>query len=110
MSFVQELAVAIDGARGGAALDTLSRSLWQGLSAGAPGGGDAPRFAEVIHAKRTAGRAAAEAQGGQLRQAGLYLPRRPQRPPVRAVAIGRRRRLAASGPLPPALAARFTVG
>src|SRR3954454_3368543 len=33
----------------------------------------------------------------------------PQRAPVRAVAIARRRHLAASGPMPPALACRFTV-
>ncbi|WP_174804959.1 hypothetical protein [Methylobacterium oxalidis] len=38
------------------------------------------------------------------------LPRKIQRPPVRSVAIERRRRLAASGPMPPALAARFTTG
>src|SRR4051812_24086457 len=35
---------------------------------------------------------------------------KPQRPPVRAQAIERRRRLAASGPLPPSLACRFTLG
>src|SRR5215207_236354 len=40
----------------------------------------------------------------------IFPPRRPQRAPVRAVAIARRRHLAASGPMPPALAARFTVG
>jgi hypothetical protein len=33
-----------------------------------------------------------------------------QRPPVRSEAIERRRRLAASGPMPPALAQRFTTG
>jgi hypothetical protein len=41
---------------------------------------------------------------------GRYPIRRPQRPPVRAVAIERRRRLASSGPLPPSIACRFTVG
>lgn len=46
---------------------------------------------------------------GQVRPATLFPPRRPQRPPERSVAIERRRRLAASGPLPPALAARFTT-
>ena len=39
----------------------------------------------------------------------IFPPRRPQRAPVRAVAIARRRHLAASGPMPPALAAKFTV-
>lgn len=38
------------------------------------------------------------------------IPRRKhQRPPERSVAIERRRRLAASGPMPPALTARFTT-
>ena len=40
----------------------------------------------------------------------IFPPRRPQRAPVRAVAIARRRHLAASGPMPPALASRFTTG
>src|SRR3978361_1666639 len=35
---------------------------------------------------------------------------KPQRPPVRSIAVERRRRLAASGPMPPALAARFSTG
>src|SRR3954447_21336413 len=39
----------------------------------------------------------------------LFLPRRLQRPPQRPVAIARRRHLAASGPMPPALACKFTV-
>ena len=39
-----------------------------------------------------------------------YPARRPQRSPDRQASIERRRRLVASGPLPPALAARFTWG
>jgi hypothetical protein len=37
-------------------------------------------------------------------------PRRPQRSPDRAASIERRRHLAASGPMPPRLASRFTTG
>src|SRR4051812_344265 len=40
----------------------------------------------------------------------LFPPRRLQRAPKRPVAIARRRHLAASGPMPPSLACRFTVG
>lgn len=40
----------------------------------------------------------------------LFPPKRLQRAPERSVAIERRRRLACSGPMPPALASRFTTG
>lgn len=50
----------------------------------------------------------AAAQLGQLRS--IFPARRLQRAPERSVAIERRRRLAASGPMPPQLAARFTTG
>jgi hypothetical protein len=40
----------------------------------------------------------------------LFPPMRRQRAPERSVAIERRRRLACSGPMPPALASRFTTG
>ncbi len=49
-------------------------------------------------------------QDGHSRHAGIYPPRKPQHPPVRAVATERRRRLAYGGPLPPQPAARFTLG
>jgi hypothetical protein len=39
----------------------------------------------------------------------IFPPRRLQRAPQRPVAIARRRHLAASGPMPPALACKFTV-
>src|SRR3954467_2032315 len=39
----------------------------------------------------------------------IFPPRRPQRAPQRPVAIARRRHLAASVPMPPALACKFTV-
>src|SRR4051812_27826350 len=39
----------------------------------------------------------------------IFPPRRVQRAPQRPVAIARRRHLAASGPMPPALACKFTV-
>ncbi len=48
--------------------------------------------------------------GAYSRRAGIFPPRKPQRPPQRALAIERRRRLASSGPLPPSLACHFTTG
>jgi hypothetical protein len=109
MSFVQQVADAISTAPP-RALDALSQSIWQGLQAGALNDDDAQRLAELIHARRTAAKAAAEATDGRSGRRNLYPFRKPQRAPVRAIAIERRRRLASSGPLPPSLASRFTVG
>ena len=41
MSFCDQMAAAIDGARTLTRLDHLSRSIWQGLAAGAVGDDDA---------------------------------------------------------------------
>lgn len=87
----------------GAALDTLSVALWSAHAAGEMTDDEASSLATAIDARRKLARG---------RGAQLALPvRKPvQRPPERSVAIERRRRLAASGPMPPALAARFTTG
>src|SRR5436190_11793954 len=103
MSFCDQMAAAIDGARTLTRLDHLSRSIWQGLAAGAVADDDAQRLAERLHARRSLIR-------GDLKPVGLppagrpsiFLPRRPQRAPQRPIAIARRRHLAASGPMPPA--------
>lgn len=87
----------------------LSRAIWQGVTAGVLSEDDAGRLAEAIHARQTVAKAAGPVVTGKVRPASLFSPRRPQRAPERSVAIERRRRLAASGPLPPALAQRFTV-
>ncbi len=59
---------------------------------------------------RPGARAAGKPQEGHSSRRGTVPARRPQRPPQRAIAIERRRRLASSGPLPPAIACRFTTG
>jgi hypothetical protein len=105
-----ELAAAISGAPL-QTLDDLSRDIWRALQAGMLGDADAQALAEAIHARR----AQARAGRAPLRQVGprawsYFPPKRPQRSPDRQRSLERRRRLAASGPLPPSLAARFTVG
>src|SRR4051794_8373797 len=110
MSFCDQMAAAIDGARTLTRLDHLSRSIWQGFAAGAVGDDDAQALAERLHARRNVLR-------GDLKPVGLFNPdnrrifppRRLQRAPKRPVAIARRRHLAASGPMPPSLACKFTV-
>jgi hypothetical protein len=109
MSFCDQMTAAIDGARTLTRLDHLSRSIWQGLAAGAVGDDDAQALAERLHARRSLLRGEIKPVGLPPGRLSIFPPRRPQRAPQRPVAIARRRHLAASGPMPPALACKFTV-
>src|SRR5215208_4513019 len=109
MSFCNQMAAAIDGARTLTRLDHLSRSIWQSLAAGAVADDDAQALAERLHARRTALRGDLKPVGIPAGRLSIFPPKRPQRAPKRPVAIARRRHLAASGPMPPALACKFTV-
>lgn len=110
--FKDQIASAIMTARGGRALDDVSRAIWAGLAQGIIGDDEAQAFAEQLHARRmaeNASRASPAAAGGFGGRPSIFPPRRPQRPRMRAVSIERRRRLASSGPLPPSIACKFTV-
>ncbi|MBO1022832.1 hypothetical protein IPV08_23005 [Methylobacterium sp. SD274] len=107
--FVNQIEAAIAVASS-TALVELNRAIWSGLSSGALAEDDAQRLAEAIHARQAVAKASRNPVAGNAGRPSAFPPRRTQRPPVRSVAIERRRRLAASGPLPPALAARFTTG
>src|SRR5215208_511779 len=109
MSFCNQMAAAIDGARKLTRLDHLSRSIWQGLAAGAVADDDAQALAERLHARRNVLRGEIKPVGIPPGRPSIFPPRRPQRTPQRPVAIARRRHLAASGPMPPAVACKFTV-
>jgi hypothetical protein len=109
MSFCDQMAAAIDGARTLTRLDHLSRSIWQGLAAGAVADDDAQALAEHLHARRTVLRGEIKPVGVPVGRPSIFPPRRLQKAPKRPVAIARRRHLAASGPMPPALACKFTV-
>src|SRR3954470_15588897 len=109
MSFCNQMAVAIDGARTLTRLDHLSRSIWQGLAAGAVGDDDAQALAERLHARRSLIRGEIKPVGVPVGRPSLFPPRRLRKAPKRPVAIARRRHLAASGPMPPGLACKFTV-
>src|SRR3954452_604345 len=67
MSFCNQMAVAIDGARTLTRLDHLSRSIWQALAAGAVGDDAAQALAERLHARRSLMR-------GDLKPVGLSHP------------------------------------
>src|SRR3954466_5253791 len=109
MSFCDQMAAAIDGARTLTRLDHLSRSIWQGLAAGAVADDDAQALAERLHTRRSLLRGEVKPVGIPPGRPSIFPPRRLQRAPQRPVAIARRRHLAASGPMPPALACKFTV-
>src|SRR3954464_9973297 len=109
MSFCDQMAAAIDGARTLTRLDHLSRSIWQGLAAGAVADNDAQALAERLHARRSLLRGEIKPVGVPAGRPSLFPPRRLQKSPQRPVAIARRRHLAASGPMPPVLACKFTV-
>jgi hypothetical protein len=108
--FADHMVAAIDAARTLTRLDDLSKSIWQGLTAGAVGDDDAQRLAELLHVRRKVVRGDIVPVGIPPGRPSIFPPKRPQRAPVRAVAIARRRHLAASGPMPPTLACKFTVG
>src|SRR3954466_9913896 len=108
--FTDTMSAAIEGARTLTRLDHLSKAIWQALAAGAVGDDDAQSLAERLHARRSLLRGDLKPVGLPAGRPSLFPPRRPQRPPKRPVAIARRRHLAASGPMPPSLACRFTVG
>src|SRR4051794_16717167 len=109
MSFCDQMTAAIDGARTLTRLDHLSRSIWQSLAAGAVADDGAQALAERLHARRSVLRGEIKPVGIPPGRPSISPPRRLQRAPQRPVAIARRRYLAASGPMPPALACKFTV-
>ena len=108
--FANAMSAAIDAARTLTRLDYLAHDLWKGHAVGAVGDDAAQLLAEHLHARKTIMRGETKPVGIPPGRPSIFPPRRPQRAPVRAVAIARRRHLAASGPMPPTLAARFTTG
>src|SRR6185369_4808170 len=83
--------------------------IWQGLAAGAVADDDAQALAEHLHTRRGVLRGDLKPVGIPPSRHSLFPPKRRQRAPQRPIAIARRRHLAASGPMPPALACKFTV-
>ena len=106
--FSQTMVAAIDAARTLTQLDHLSTDIWKAWGAGQIGD-EAQLLAMQLEARRKAVRGDLKPVGIPPGRPSIFPPRRPQRAPVRAVAIARRRRLAASGPMPPGLACKFTV-
>ena len=79
-------------------LDALSKGVWQAYGAGALDDAEAGALCELIAARRTSSEQLARA------------PRRVGSRPRTSASVERRRAWTASGWLPPAVAARFTMG
>lgn len=104
------MAAAIDAARTLAQMDELSRAIWQAAGAEAVTAEEAQALAEALHVRRGAIREAIVPVGIPAGRVSLFPTRRRPVSPDRLASRDRRRRLAASGPMPPQLAARFTTG
>jgi DNA-binding transcriptional ArsR family regulator len=91
-------------------LDPLTRDLWKAVAAGLVSEDEGQQLAEEIALRRRIGSASGGPTGPSPRRS-YFPPKRPRKPVQdRSRSLLRRRALAASGPLPPALAAHFTVG
>ena len=116
-----QLVAAIAAARTTTVLDALAKAVWSGMAGGHLSEEAAGSAAEAIEGRRGEFRRpalpepAGEPRSGvssDVKRTGvtLFARARLQRPPDRAAALARRRQLAASGPMPPQLAAHFTTG
>lgn len=108
--FHATMAAAIGGARTLAGMDELARTLWQAHASGAVEDHEAQALAELLQARRAEIREHIVPVGVPAGRASLFPPRRRPTSPDKATSRERRRLLAASGPMPPHLAARFTTG
>src|SRR3954447_7418529 len=81
MSFCDQMAAAIDGARTLTRLDHLSRSIWQGLAGGGVGDDEAQALAERLHARRSVLRGEIRPVGIPVGRPSLFPPRRLQKAP-----------------------------
>jgi hypothetical protein len=113
--FAIQVEAAISGTKSLARLDDYSRDVWKVWAAGTLSDDDAQRLATLIEARKAETRQTDtvrnRAPGVPIRLGqSFFLPKRRQVCPDRVAALDRRRKLAFSGPLPPALACRFSVG
>lgn len=113
----ETLRADIEGARTHARLDELAPRIWRELNLeNAEAEELAAKLSEAVHARRRAinaeGAGPLQHLGTALqgRRQSIFKPRRHQVSPDRAKSRDRRRMLALSGPMPPALAAGFTNG
>ncbi len=113
--FADQIAAGITGARRLDQLDQLARTIWGAYGSGIVPDDQAEALGAALEARRKvlrglADQPAVKSQKPLWSGPSRFPPRRAQKAPDRRRSIERRRRLAASGPMPPALASRFTTG
>jgi hypothetical protein len=107
-SVLESLRASIETAHFGE-FDRLGQSIWAAHGARQLSDDEASWLAATLQASRTSNRPPPTV-GAALRTNKLTFKRAPyQRSPNRAASVGRRRLLAASGPMPPALAQNYTT-
>ena len=109
MNIADQLAAAVADARTLAALDNLGRLTWRGFAEAHIAEDDAQALGTAIEARRVAIRSGGYASS-QKQQKAASESRRPPRSPDRQRSLERRRRIAASGALPPGIACKLTLG
>ncbi|MBX9661364.1 MAG: hypothetical protein K2X00_22640 [Nitrospiraceae bacterium] len=108
--FHAAIQAVIEAARTFAQMDEASRQLWQGHAAGALTDEEAQELAERLQGRRSSIKEAIRPILGPTIRRSMFPPRRVPVSPDRLASRDRRRLLSCSGPMPPALAARFTEG
>ncbi|MCJ2042966.1 hypothetical protein MKK58_00100 [Methylobacterium sp. J-078] len=108
--FHAAMQAVIEAARTSAQMDEAGRQLWQGHASGVLTDEETQELAERLHGRRSAIREAVRPVLGLAIRRSVFPPRRVPVSPDRIASRDRRRLLSCSGPLPPALAARFTEG
>lgn len=112
--FATQMEAAIASTRSLARLDDYARDVWRAMGSGALSEDAAGMLSERIEAQRQEirPRDTVAARAPQVVRRISVFPQKRCRPrcPDRAASIARRRTLAASGVMPPALAALFTTG
>jgi len=103
---LEQFAAAAAGARNFAALDEISRLAWRALAEGAMDDVAQNAIAEAVEARRRV----LKGQGNRKALSAPQAATARRRPvsPDKAASLARRRRWAASGALPPQIAAEFT--
>ena len=108
--FHAAMQAAVEAARTSAQMEEASRQIWQVHGSGGLTDEQAQTLAERLQDRRRPAREGAQAIGAIVRHASLFPPRRRSVSPDRIASRDRRRLLACSGPMPPAIASRFTEG
>lgn len=112
--YAETFAAALTGARSLANVDDLAKTLWKAYGEGAMTDHEAECLASLVEDRRREirpqDRTAVRAPAVPRIAASFFPPKRRAVSPDRVASMERRRRLAASGPMPPALAAHYTTG